>query len=61
MLLTSDHVAMMAERLPALVEAICQNEQHRFISDDGAFRINTGSYRVASVILDKQYLSFKLH
>ena len=62
MLLTSDHVALMAERLPALVEAMCQNEQHRFISDDGAFRINTtGSYRVARVTLDKQYLSFKLH
>ena len=62
MLLTSDHVAIMAERLPALVEAMCQNEQHRFISDDGAFRINTtGSYRVARVTLDKQYLSFKLH
>ena len=33
-LLTSDYVAVMAERLPGLVEAVCQNEQHQYRSDD---------------------------
>ena len=52
----------MAERLPALIEAMCQNEQHRFLSEDEAFRMNTtGSYRVARVTLDKHYIKFKLH
>ena len=61
MLLTFDYVALKAERLPALLVAMCQNEQHRFLSDYGAFRIiTTVSYRVARVNLDKQYLSFKL-
>ena len=41
---------------------MCQNEQHLYKSDDKVFRMNTtGSYRVARVIPDKHYLSFKLH
>ena len=62
MLLTSDYVAAMAERLPGLVEAMCQNEQHQYRPGDKDFTMNTtGSYRVARVTLDKRYLSFKLH
>ena len=46
----------MAERLPVLVEDMCQNEQHQYSSDEKVFRMNTtGSYRVTSVILDKHY------
>jgi hypothetical protein len=61
MLLPSDYVAAMSERLPTLVEAMCQNEQHRFLSDDEAFRMNTtSSYRVARVTLDKHNLSFNV-
>jgi hypothetical protein len=61
-LLTSDYVALMAERLPALVESMRQNEKHRFLSEDEVFRMNsTGYYRIARVTLDKHYLSFKLH
>jgi hypothetical protein len=40
-LLTSDYVAAMAERLPALVEAICRNERHQFWSEDKAFRMKS--------------------
>ena len=62
MLHMSDYVALMFEYLPTLVEAMCQNEEHRCLSDDVAFRINTtGSYRFARVTLDKQNLSIKLH
>jgi hypothetical protein len=62
MLLTSYYVAAMAERLPAVVKAVCQNEQHQLRSDEKAFRMNTtSSYSVSRVTLDKHYLSFKLH
>ena len=59
---TSDYVAIMAERLPNLVEAMCQNEHYQCRSDDKVFRMNTiGSYSVARVNLDKHFLSFELH
>jgi hypothetical protein len=60
--LTAEYVATMAERLPSLVESMCQNEQYQCKTEDKVFRTNTtGSYRVARVTLDKHCLSFKLH
>ena len=41
MLHTSDYVPTMAERLPSLVEAMCQNEQYQCRSEDKVFRMNT--------------------
>ena len=54
MILTVNYVPMMVERLPILVEAMCQYELYQCKSEDKGSRMNTtGSLRVANVILDK--------
>jgi len=62
MVLWAAYVATMAERLPSLLEALCQNEQHQCKSEDKMFKLDTTqSCRDARVTLDKHSLSFKLH
>jgi hypothetical protein len=62
LVLTAEYVATLAERLPRLVEAMCQNEHYQCRSEEKVFRLNTtGSYRVARLTLDKNWISFKLH
>ena len=52
----------MAERLPSLVEGMCQNEHYQYKSEDKTFRMNTtGSYRAARLTLDKHWVSLKIH
>jgi len=62
LVLTAEYVTILAERLPGLVEAMCQNDQFQWRSEDKVFRVNSkGSYRVARLTLDKHWISFKLH
>ena len=62
LLLAAEYVTILAERLADLVEAMCQNEQFQWRSEDKVFRVNsTGSYRVARFTLDKHWISFKIH
>jgi len=47
----------MADNIAALCNALATNEQ--FSTKDGDFKMNTtGSYRVARIYIDKQFLSF---
>ena len=58
----ADFVTVLVERLPGLLEAMCQNEQFQWRSEDTVFRVNsTGLYRVARFTLDKHWILFKLH
>jgi len=58
----AEYVTILAERLPGFEEAMCQNEQFQWRSEDKVFRVNsTGYYRVARFTLDKHWISFKLH
>jgi len=60
LLLTEQHVRLMAEHLPAQCDALCNNEYYICRGDD--FKMNTASgYRVARVSVGKQYIFFKLH
>jgi hypothetical protein len=60
LILNEQHVRTMAEHLPRLCEAVC-NDEH-YSCKDGEFRMNTtGSYRVARVYLGRQYMECKLH
>jgi hypothetical protein len=60
LILNEQHVRTMAEHLPQLCEAMC-NDGH-YSCKDGDFRMNTtGSYRVARVYLGRQYAECKLH
>ena len=60
LVLAAEYVTVLAERLPGLVEALCQNEHFQWRSED-VFRVNsTGSCRVARLALDKHWISFKL-
>ena len=48
----------MAECLPRICEAMCGDAQ--YTCSDGAFRLNTtGSYRVARLFIEKQYITLK--
>ena len=59
MTLTDLQVATLAECLPRICEAMCDDGQ--FACSDGPFRLNTtGSYRVARMYKDKQYISLKV-
>jgi hypothetical protein len=58
--LNDQQVRTMAEYLPSLCEALCNNEH--YICKDGDFRFNSaGGYRFARMYLGKQYLEFKLY
>jgi hypothetical protein len=60
LILNEQHVRTMAEHLPHLCEAMCNNEHYSY--KDGDFRMNTtGNYRVAKVYLGKQFHECKLH
>jgi len=49
----------MTEYLPTICESMCDNKQYG--CKEGNFRMNTtGSYRTASIYLDRQYISLKL-
>ena len=57
LLLNAQQLQTMADNIAALCNALATNEQ--FSTKDGDFKMNTtGSYRVARVYLDKQFLSF---
>jgi hypothetical protein len=59
-ILNEKHVRIMAEHLPHLCEAMC-NDEH-YSCKDGDFRMNTtGSYRFARVHLGRQHMECKLH
>jgi hypothetical protein len=59
LILNEQHVRTMAEHLPRLYEAMC-NDEH-YSCKDGEFRMNTtGNYRVAWVYLGRQYMECKL-
>ena len=60
-ILILDHrqVKKMAECLPSICESMCSNEQYG--CKEGDFRMNTtGSYRIARLYLDKQYIGLRL-
>jgi hypothetical protein len=60
LILNEQHVRTMAEHLPRLCEAMC-NDEH-YSCKDSDFRMDTtGSYRVAQIYLGKQYAECKLH
>jgi hypothetical protein len=56
LLLKDQHVRAFAKHLPTPCVAMCGNEHYSCV--DGAFRLHTtGSYRIARLALDKQYIS----
>jgi hypothetical protein len=60
LLLTEQHVRLMAEHLPAQCDALCNDEY--YICREVDFKMNTaGGYRVVRVSVGKQYIFFKLH
>jgi len=57
LLLNAQQLQTMADNIAALCNALATNKQ--FSTKDGDFKMNTtGSYRVARVYIDKQFLSF---
>ena len=57
LLLNAPQLQTMADNIAALCNALATNEQ--FSTKDGDFKLNTtGSYRIARVYLDKQFLSY---
>ena len=57
LLLNAQQLQTMADNIAALCNALGTNEQ--FSKKNGDFKMNTtGSYRIARVYLDKQFLSF---
>ena len=59
LILDDRQVNKMAEFLPRLCESMCGNEQYG--CKEGDFRLNTtGSYRIAQLYLDKQYIGLRL-
>ena len=59
LVLADRHVKTQAEILPRICESVCGNAQYGH--SDGDFRLNTtGSFRVARMNLDKEYISLKL-
>jgi len=57
LLLNAQQLQTMADNIAALCNALSTNEQ--FSTKNGDFKMNTtGSYRIARVYLDKQFLSF---
>jgi len=56
--LNAQQLQTMADNIASLYNALSTNEH--FSTKDGDFKMNTpGSYRIARVYLDKQFLSFK--
>jgi regulatory protein YycI of two-component signal transduction system YycFG len=61
LILTQNHVQIMAENLSRLCEAMCDNDYYICKREDVSFRMNTtGSYRVARMFVDKNSISLKL-
>ena len=59
LILDDRQVNKMTECLPRICESMCGNEQYR--CKEGNFRLNTtGSYRIARLYLDKQYIILTL-
>ena len=57
LLLNAQQLQTMSDNIAALCNALATNEQ--FSTKDGDFKMNTtGSYRVARLYIDKQFLSF---
>lgn len=57
--LPEQHVSTLAENMQRICEAMCGSKH--YICKDDTFHLNTtGSYRVARMYLDKQYIRFKL-
>jgi len=57
-LLTQQYVATMADCLPRICKAMCDNEQYG--RSDAPFRLNTtGCYRIARFYMDKNYVPLK--
>jgi len=59
LILDDRQVNKMAECLPRICASMCGNEQYG--CKKGDFRLNTtGSYRIAQLYLDKQYIGLRL-
>jgi len=59
LILDDRQVNKMAKYLPTVCESMCGNEQYG--CKEGDFRLNTtGSYRIARLYLDKQYIGLIL-
>ena len=57
-ILADQHVATLAECLPRICEALCDDEQ--FACIDVIFRLTTtGTYRVARLYIEKHYITLK--
>jgi len=62
LVLPTDSVNIVIERLPSLVERMCRNEYFVWRSEGKVFKMNsTGSYRIARFTRDKHWISLKLH
>ena len=60
LVLPTDCVNNVVERLPGLVEAMCRNEQFLWSSEDKDFKIHTTKvYRTARLSHDKHWISLK--
>jgi hypothetical protein len=61
LVLPTEFVKILVERLPALVEAMCRNEQFVWCSEGADFKIHTRrAYRTARFTHDKHWISLKL-
>jgi len=59
LILDDRQVNKMAECLPRICASMCGNEQYG--CNEGDFRLNTtGSYRIARLCVDKQYIGLRL-
>ena len=62
LVITTEYVNIVAERLPGLVEAMCRNVHFPWRSEDKVFGMNSiGSYRISRLTLDIHWISFKQH
>ena len=59
-ILTQQFVTTLGNRLPDLVQSVCDAEQFTFSDGSSSFRVNsTGSYKVTRVTFDKAYIYLK--
>jgi len=59
LILNDQQLKTMAESLPRMCDTMCDNEQYG--CKDGDFKLNKkGSFKVARLYLDKQYISLRL-
>ena len=56
-ILTEQHVATMAECLPKICEAMCDDKTYGH--SDGVFRLTSGKNRIARLHMDNHYITLK--